>query len=462
MVFPTLSYVLFFAVVLAGNLALFRLAGWRKAFLLASSFFFYAVWDVRFLALMGGVIVLAWIGGRAALLAPTRARLVRAASIAGLLACLGFFKYFNFFLLSFEQLLGTAGLSRDMAWAQVVLPVGISFYTFQAISYVVDTARGQADPRTPFHDVALYISFFPQLVAGPIVRASTFLSQIDRPVLPDAGLRAEAVVLILAGLFKKLVIANYLATKLVDPAWIDPTSQNALSAWAAVLAYSAQIYCDFSGYSDIAIGCALLLGYRFPPNFNQPYRSASFREFWRRWHISLSTWIRDYLYIPLGGSRGTPLRNAAVVIFVMTVAGLWHGAAWTFVIWGMGHGLLLWAERGLTLPFTARALRIAPVFLIVTLLWLPFRAGSFEAAAQMAAALFRPEGLRPVTVELSVIVLFCLGMAFSLAPPSWAGRASAALSRLNPPLQAALFAILLFLCFALGQEGVAPFIYFQF
>ncbi|MEO1689051.1 MAG: MBOAT family O-acyltransferase, partial [Pseudomonadota bacterium] len=281
MVFPTLQFILFFALVLVLHRWAEGRAATRKGLLIAASYTFYAAWDWRFCCLMAGVSAVAWAAGLA-----QRTRLARAARIAGLIALLGtlaLFKYFNFFLLSAQQGLEALGLARDIGWMRVVLPVGISFYTFQAISYVMDAARAEIEPRRSPWDVALYISLFPQLVAGPIVRAKHFLPQLDAPAEVDAAARGEAVTLIVLGLFKKMVIANYLAVMLVDPVFAYPQGQTALTAALGTIGYGVQIYCDFSGYSDIAIGLALLLGYRFRRNFDQPYRAASLRDFWRRW-----------------------------------------------------------------------------------------------------------------------------------------------------------------------------------
>lgn len=226
-----------------------------------------------------------------------------------------------------------------------MLPVGISFFTFQGISYVVDVARGDARAARDPLDVFLYISFFPHLVAGPIVRAANFLPQLAAPLSRDRVPLVMAGLLILGGLFKKMVIANGLATGLVDPVFADPAAHGALDLWLATYGYAIQIYCDFSAYSDIAIGVAALLGFHFPRNFDQPYRARSLAEFWRRWHISLSSFLRDYLYRPLGGNRRGPRRTMANLLIVMLLGGLWHGAAWTFVLWGLLHGLVLALER---------------------------------------------------------------------------------------------------------------------
>ncbi len=463
MVFPTLQFIGFFAVVLALNGLFWNSNAWRKGMLIAASYVFYAAWDVRFLLLMGFVSSVAWLAGLAVTM-PRLRRPAKAAGIAAMLAVLGAFKYYNFFTLSLAQLLQSLGLERDLPWMTVVLPVGISFYTFQAISYIMDVDRQEIPPRRNPADVFLYISFFPQLVAGPIVRAAHFLPQIDRPTRPDNAARAAAVVLILSGLFKKMVVANYLSVLLVDPVFGLPGGQDWQSAGAATLGYAVQIYCDFSGYSDIAIGIALLLGYRFHRNFNQPYRADSLRDFWRRWHISLSTWIRDYLYVPLGGRKGSPARQHFTLILTMTLAGLWHGAGWNFILWGFFHGAGLAVERvlrraGARLP---RVLAIVAVFVFVSLLWIPFRATSFADTLAMLAAFGRTDGYGALQIVPVVWGLLAAGLAMNGLPLTWRARAEIALARLGPELQALILALGIWAMFAAAQEGVAPFIYFQF
>ncbi|MCC6303771.1 MAG: MBOAT family protein [Rhodobacteraceae bacterium] len=462
MVFPTLQFVLFFALVLAVDAALGRRAGARKAFLIAASYVFYAAWDARFALLMAFATAVAWAAGLA-VHHSRHGRAARVAAIVLLIGTLAVFKYFNFFLLSLQQLLGTWGLARDWGWMRLILPVGISFYVFQAVSYVMDVARGAILPRRSPADVALYISFFPQLVAGPIVRAADFLPQIDRPLPVDAAMRAEAVALILAGLVKKMVVANYLAVGLVDPAFAFPAAQSGLTMATATLAYAVQIYCDFSGYSDIAIGLALLLGYRFARNFDQPYRAASLREFWRRWHISLSTWIRDYLYIPLGGNRGGGVRRGVVLLATMTLAGLWHGAGWTFLLWGAAHGAGLWAERRIA-PARALPAPLAAglVLAFVCLLWIPFRSPDLATAGAALAALARAEGSAPVALAAPLLVLVAAGLAMNWLPLAWRRPLVVALAAAPSALQAGVLALGTLVVFAAAQEGVAPFIYFQF
>ncbi|MEZ5721965.1 MAG: MBOAT family O-acyltransferase [Paracoccaceae bacterium] len=463
MLFPTLQFIGFFVVVLALNGFTWDRPTARKALLIAASYVFYAAWDVRFTLLMAFVSVTAWFGG----LAVTRPGLARAAKVVSvtlMLGVLGVFKYYDFFMLNLARLLEGTAFARDLTWMTLILPVGISFYTFQAISYVIDVARGDTAARRNPADVFLYISFFPQLVAGPIVRAAHFLPQIDAPVRPDAAARAAAVVLILSGLFKKMVVANYLSVLLVDPVFGFPDGQNWLSALTAMLGYAVQIYCDFSGYSDIAIGVALLLGYHFHRNFDQPYRAASLREFWQRWHISLSTWIRDYLYIPLGGNRGGPGRRTAVLMATMTLAGLWHGAGWTFLAWGFLHGAGLALERGLRRAGVAlpALLGAALTFAFVVLLWVPFRSASLGDALGLFAALGRTEALSAPALTPFAVALVALGLAMNWLPLGWRDGVEAGLARLGPVAQAGILGLGTWLLFAVTQDGVAPFIYFQF
>ncbi len=463
MVFPTLQFIGFFAVVLALNGLFWNSNALRKGMLLLASYVFYAAWDPRFVLLMAFVSLVAWAAGLGVRV-PGLRRLSKVASIAAMLGVLAVFKYFDFFMFQLQALLQDTAFARDLTWMTVILPVGISFYTFQAISYVMDVDRGHIPPcRNPF-DVALFISFFPQLVAGPIVRAAHFLPQLDNPRRPDAAARATAVVLILSGLFKKMVVANYLSVLLVDPAYGLPDGQYWLSALAATLGYAIQIYCDFSGYSDIAIGVALLLGYEFNRNFNQPYRADSLRDFWQRWHISLSTWIRDYLYIPLGGGKGGAPRRTFTLILTMTLAGLWHGAGWNFILWGFLHGAGQAVERGfrgmnVALP---RLLAIAVTFVIVALLWIPFRAHTFPDTLSMLAAFGKTEGYAAPELTVTVWALIAVGFAMNWLPLSWRDRATMTLARLGPEIQALILGIGIFTLFATAQEGVAPFIYFQF
>src|SRR5690349_10009573 len=389
MLFPTTHFLLFFVVVAGIAAALEHRFTAKKAVLVLASYYYYAQWDWRFCFLLLFSSALSYLAGWliGASADPGRRRLVLAVAVALHLGLLGIFKYFDFFVLSANELARLLGLQHELPFIDVLLPVGISFFTFHGISYVTDVYRGDvAVCRNPL-DMALYMSFFPQLVAGPIVRAAYFLPQLARPSTEPIPL-APALVLILAGLFKKVVIANYLATGLVDPVFAAPTGYGGPDLLFASYGYAVQIYCDFSAYSDIAIGLAALLGFRFPANFNQPYRAERLREFWQRWHISLSTWLRDYLYKPLGGNRGGRLNTYRNLLLTMLLGGLWHGAAWKFIAWGALHGGGLAVERMLepwigrrALSPIAKIIATLVVFHFVCFAWIFFRAEDFAMAS---------------------------------------------------------------------------------
>jgi len=361
MLFPTVEFAIFFLLTFAVNWLLRNHNTARKVFLIAASYFFYGYWDWRFTFLLLGSSLMAYLFGRAlgrptcarepALFDSTRRRrALLVTAVSANLLVLAFFKYVGFLLTSVANLNLAIGLGLNIPVFKVLLPVGISFYTFHAISYLVDVYRGEVAPSRSVFDVLLYMAFFPLLIAGPIARAKAFMPQLqdspDHQHIPAA----RAFPLIALGLFKKVVIAHYLATQVVDPVFEVPLGRSGLDVLAGVYGYAVQIFCDFSAYSDMAIGFALLLGITVPDNFRTPYRSLSLTEFWRRWHISLSSWLRDYLYIPLGGSRCGVFRNYLNLLVTMVLGGLWHGASWTFVAWGMLHGLGLASERALGRP----------------------------------------------------------------------------------------------------------------
>jgi D-alanyl-lipoteichoic acid acyltransferase DltB (MBOAT superfamily) len=310
------------------------------------------------------------------------------------------------------------------------------------------------------------------LVAGPILRASSFLPQLAAPPDPKAVDASRAFGLIVNGLVKKVLIANFLASRLVDPAFESPRLHGGLEALLAIYGYAAQIYCDFSGYTDIAIGSALLLGYRFPDNFNAPYLAQSPQDFWRRWHISLSSWLRDYLFIPLGGSRHGPWRTVAALALTMVLGGLWHGAAWTFVLWGALHGAgliahRLWSESSLG-PIrrlrAARAWRVAATLLtfhFVCLGWVLFRAPSLETARELLGALGGRWELGP-WMSVALVVALAAGLFGQAIPPAFGAAVRARASRLPLVAQGAALALAVLILEAMGPQGVAPFIYFRF
>lgn len=462
MLFPTATFAIFFILVFFGAWALEFDNHRRKLFLLAASFVFYGWWDWRFCGLLAASALINWALARLIFNAPNgRANLLTALAVIANLGVLGFFKYYGFFLESAGELLALAGLERDLPLMQVILPVGISFYTFQAISYVVDVRRGDLDRPHGLIDVSLYISFFPQLVAGPIVRARDFLPQLDATPRISRGMVTLGGLLIAWGLLKKTVIAAELAEHLVDPVFFSPTEYGTLDLIFAAYGYAVQIYCDFSAYSDIAIGVAALLGYRFARNFDQPYRARSFSDFWRRWHISLSTWLRDYLYIPLGGNKSGKLSTYRNLFLTMLLGGLWHGAAWTFVLWGALHGTALAIERALKLNQVKRGLiSLFVTFHVVCLGWILFRAPDFASAWSYLTSLangWTVYALTPFTLGLVV-----LGLLMHALPSRGIERMADGLSRLPSLVGASVIGALLLLVEALRQTGIAPFIYFQF
>ncbi|HEV8680760.1 MAG TPA: MBOAT family protein [Stellaceae bacterium] len=470
MLFPTSGFLLFFLAVAAAMALLQRRFAAKKTVLVFASYYFYAQWDWRFCFLLAFSSALSYLAGRliGATADPARRRLVLGVAVALHLGLLGAFKYFDFFVLSANQLARLLGLEHELPFIEILLPVGISFFTFHAISYLTDVYRGDvAVCRNPL-DLALYMSFFPQLVAGPIVRAAYFLPQLARPSDEPIPI-APALLLILGGLFKKVVVANYLATELVDPVFAAPTNYGAPDLLLAVYGYAVQIYCDFSAYTDMAIALAALLGFRFPANFNQPYRAERLREFWQRWHISLSTWLRDYLYKPLGGNRHGRFNTYRNLLLTMLLGGLWHGAAWKFVAWGALHGGGLAVERMLepwlgrhSTSLAARAIATFIVFHFVCLAWIFFRAEDFEVACLYLAGFGTGwgEGLRQAGP--SMVALIAIGMATQFAPDALFERTAAALARMPAWGLGATAGIVVAIINALGPEGVAPFIYFRF
>ncbi len=467
MLFPTIQFAVFFVIVLTANWLLMRNRAWWKVAMLTASYVFYAAWDWRFVFL----IVLSTIGNQAAATAMsgavderTRKRVVTAA-VVGNLGVLGWFKYYGFFVSSLVNLFGTVGIDIPLPLLQITLPVGISFFTFQALSYVLDVYWRRQEPSSPI-DFAVYLAFFPQLVAGPIVRATEFLPQLQGPRDARRIPAAEAFLLIAGGLFKKVVVATTLGTEIVDPVFAQPEAHSAFEVLVGVYAYAVQIYSDFSGYTDIAIGVALLMGFRFPQNFNRPYSAVSLQDFWRRWHMTLSRWLRDYLYIPLGGSRGSERATYRNLMLTMVLGGLWHGAAWTFVVWGTLHGGWLALERWQQGRRPEGAPAINPwigrliTFHVVCLGWVFFRADSFETAWAILGQLvdFGPAPL----VTPTILLLVAGGIGVQYIPQGTRLWIRAGFGRFGVAAMTAVLAAFLLVLDAFGPEGVAPFIYFQF
>ena len=463
MVFPSLEFAIFFPIVLTVSWALMPHPRLWKPFILLSSYVFYAAASVKYCALLAGVALANQLGAQLVQRAKSERHRtwITAATVAIDLGVLGVFKYYGFFTQQVSDFLHSIGLGLPLPLVSLALPVGLSFWTFQAISYVVDVKRRIIEPA-PTLDVMLYLSFFPHVVAGPIVRAREFLPQLQTPRDPRNVAVGSAMVLIALGLIKKVAIADYLARTVVDPVFGVPQAYHAPDALLAAYAYAAQIYCDFSGYTDIAIGAALLMGIVFPQNFNSPYRATSFRDFWRRWHMTLSRYLRDFLYIPLGGNRHGRLRTARNLMVTMTLGGLWHGAAWGFVLWGALHGTGLVVERWLRGRIDAPAwLRWAVVFNLVVLGWILFRTRDLSLAGTFLSRLADPG---PATLWHAPAVAAVFGViGFQLLPPRPLEALRLRVARLSPALLGVVLAIVIaFVGATVPSQAVPPFIYFQF
>ncbi len=465
MLFPTIEFAIFFPIVVGLSWLLMPRQDWWKPFIILASYVFYAAADPRFCLLLGGITLGNQLAVRliaASENARRRARICAAAVTFNLLT-LAVFKYYAFFVADVGDVLDSVGLGMPAPLLTIALPIGISFFTFQAITYVVDVKRNDAQPAS-LMDAAIYLSFFPHLVAGPIVRASEFLPQLRQPADPNKVAVGAGLALIGIGLIKKVLIADTLAREVVDPVFAVPEAYFSPDAILATLAYTAQIYCDFSGYTDIAIGLALLLGFVFPQNFRSPYRATGFRDFWRRWHMTLSRFLRDYLYIPLGGNRGGRLRTYRNLMLTMVLGGLWHGAAWNFVLWGAFHGAGLTAEHAIDGRIGRRTpgwVRWAFTFAAVCFAWILFRSPDLEVFATFLGRLVEPGEATLFTAPIAAMIVLVIGM--QLLPPRPLERAQVRIEQLRPAVLAVALAILILIVGAtVPSQGVPPFIYFQF
>lgn len=402
------------------------------------------------------------------------------------LGMLGYFKYFNFLRELGMSVLHELGdwfnyapwQSFTVEHLDIFLPVGISFFTFQSISYVIDVYRGRIKPLGRWIDYLFYISFFPQLVAGPIVRARDFIPQIYREPMVTRAEFGEGLFLILCGLIKKCVISDYISLNFVDRVFDAPTLYTGIENLIGVYGYTLQIYCDFSGYSDMAIGIALLLGFRFNINFDSPYQSATITEFWRRWHISLSSWLKDYLYISLGGNRKGRTRTYINLLLTMLLGGLWHGASVRFLLWGALHGISLaihkavmsafpsFKKTGAEMPLRRRIIGTVLTFHLVCFGWILFRADSMQKVGEILTQIwtnFHPEiFMQFVTGYKTVFVLMLLGYLFHFMPKRIVNVMQEAVTRSPLLLQALILAVAIFIVVQFRSAGVQPFIYFQF
>lgn len=399
---------------------------------------------------------------------PAQRKLLLVISLVMNLGILAYFKYTNFFLDTVNQIAGAAHF--DML--NIFLPVGVSFFTFQSMSYTIDIYRGQLEPEKKFTDFLFFVSFFPQLVAGPIVRASDFLPQIKNDVFVSREDIGRALFLIIAGLFKKAIIADYISINFIDRVFEWPTRFTGVENLLALYAYAIQLYCDFSGYSDMAIGLALLLGFKLPINFNSPYKAASITEFWQRWHISLSSWLRDYLYIGLGGNRKGGARTYVNLVLTMLLGGLWHGASWRMVIWGFIQGAALAIERKLGIKKWTeksklnRFIGFLVTFNLFTFTLLFFRAQSHQVALEMVSQMwnyFNPEVFfQFIEGYPLVFILIVIGYLTHFTPAKWEEIAQKFITNLPFIGKAILLAFVIWMVAQFKSADIQPFIYFQF
>lgn len=475
MLFCSYSFLYFFAIIFA----LYWVTsshGFRTWLLLIASFTFYATWNTWLATLILATTLVDYLLARGmdAYAGSARKRFLLIVSLVMNLGLLVYFKYANFFLDSLGQALTVFGISASLPVLQVILPIGISFYTFEAINYTVDVYRGKIKAERNLAHFLLFMLFFPHLVAGPIVRAADFLPQVRRRKHWNWRRLQVGIELVLLGMFKKLAIADRMAL-FADPVFANPELYGTYATWLGVLAYALQVYCDFSGYSDMALGTAHMLGFHLAQNFNLPYMARNITEFWRRWHMSLSSWLRDYLFIPLGGSRGSHWRTSLNVLITMTLCGLWHGASWNYVTFGTLQGLLLIGHRlfknvvdrlriirqALT-SLPGHCLCVAFTFLVFMLSLVLFRATSFTLCGRIWYNLFAGVGRLERQALHSTNLWFLLGVVVACHVLVESGCWRRLAQRLPAPVLGFSYAVLLAFTMLLTLESGQAFIYFQF
>ena len=471
MIFNSLTFICFLTIV---HVVYALPLSWekRKIHLWLSSYIFYAAWNPPFVLLLLISTGIDWIAGKniARAASKTAKRMFLLLSLTTNLGLLGYFKYGTFILESFTAVLHAVGIQYQPAAASIILPVGISFYTFQSLSYSLDIYKGKLKPWSKFYDFAFFVTFFPQLVAGPIVRAADFLPQCRSPKRATPYQMGWGFSLLLLGLFEKVFLADVLMAPVVDKVFANYNSAGTLDAWLGVLAFSGQVFFDFSGYSMCAIGVAMTFGFVLPDNFRFPYAAIGFSDFWSRWHISLSQWLRDYLYISLGGNRKGALRNYANLMITMLLGGLWHGASWTYVAWGGLHGLYLAVERylsGITkgIKFLktgfVRALLGLVTFFLFSFTHVFFRAQDFSVVFKLLSVMFRHQPAQLVSMQQSLQVL--LSLTVLLTGQALLRNSSLEEAAAKTPLVIRILILsgaLVALCVKTG--GDRAFIYFQF
>jgi alginate O-acetyltransferase complex protein AlgI len=471
MVFNSLTFVVFFACVLALHAMPFSWTT-RKINLLIASYLFYAAWNPPFVILLWISTVVDWYAAQGLVKSekPTARRAWMLLSVVVNLGMLGYFKYGTFMLENFKALMAAFGVDYQPPSFSIVLPVGISFYTFATLSYTLDVYLRRAAPARNFLDYALFVTFFPHLVAGPIMRPTELVPQFAEPRRATATQLRFGLALMTLGLFQKIVLADSFLSKPAEMVYDGAKIPGVVDSWIATLAFSGQIFCDFAGYSTTAIGAAMCLGFAMPDNFRFPYAAVGFSDFWRRWHITLSSWLRDYLYIPLGGNRHGEARTYIALMTTMLLGGLWHGASWAFVVWGGLHGLYLSVERVLKHRFAGY--RPSPLALIglglltyalINITWVFFRAKSFGKAWTVLRGMFGfNDDAQPIlpTVHLVMVVAIVSAIVFA----HWLMRARTledAISRTPAPMVSAVWAAMAF-AIVIAQGTGNAFIYFQF
>ena len=476
LIFSSGLFLYLFVAFLAGYWLLKRTSRLRIFYVAAFSLYFYYKSSGFYFVLLLLAATYDYLIGYS--LYFTKGRTARkwlvAMSVVMNLSMLCYFKYTNFFIDLTNQLFGAGFLD----FQNIFLPVGISFFVFQSMSYTIDIYRGQLRPLDSWLDYLFYLSFFPQLVAGPIVRASNFIPQIRRKPVVTREMLGGALFLILTGLFKKAVISDYIALNFVDRIFDEPLLYSGFECLMGIYGYALQIYCDFSGYSDMAIGLALMMGFHFPKNFDAPYRSATITEFWRRWHISLSSWLRDYLYISLGGNRKGRARTYLNLLLTMLLGGLWHGAAVRFILWGALHGVALAVHKmwlqvipsaktlGKDMNPVMRFLGILFTFHLVCLGWLVFRADSMQTAGLMLHQIFSAfdTSLIPqiITGYSGAFLLLTIGYLLHAIPDRGDQWLRGVITRAPMGAQVAMLVVMIWLVMQVKSSDIQPFIYFQF
>ena len=471
MVFNSLTFIVFFACVLALH-AMPLPWRMRKTNLLLASYVFYAAWNPPFVILLWISTVVDWYAAQGLVKAERQAhrRAWMLLSVVANLGMLGYFKYGKFLLDNFQALMATFGVDYQPPGWDIVLPVGISFYTFATMSYTLDIYLRRAKPATNFLDYALFVTFFPHLVAGPIMRPTELVPQFAQPRRATPDQLRFGLALMTLGLFQKVVLADSFLARPAEMIYDSDKIPGALDSWIATLAFSGQIFCDFAGYSTTAIGAAMCLGFAMPDNFRFPYAAIGFSDFWRRWHITLSSWLRDYLYIPLGGNRHGEARTYLALMATMLLGGLWHGASWAFVAWGGLHGLYLSAERVLRSRFAGY--RPGPfallgfgllTYTLVNVTWVFFRAKSFGKAWLVLNGMFGLNATAKPILPTVHLVMVALIVGCIVVAHWWMRERTleSAVARVSAPVLSATWALMLFAILIAQGTGNA-FIYFQF